>query len=124
METLLNLDIDYIDNVKKQKYIPDWNKVKCTVHLLLIYVAERTEKDKNFTFTARDIANAFSCSRNAAWMLIKKVEKFGNFKKIGTEPKVRGKPLGLYQITHIGLRYARKLAQDADEELLPVLLSL
>ncbi len=125
----LLMNVDDLFLLKKQKYVPDFTKVKCTVHLLLMFVAEQTEKDKNYTFTARDIADTFGTSRNAAWNLIRRIEKFGNFKKIveshhvirelnGTKRKVPSKTPGVYQITYIGMRYARKLAQDAYNELL------
>lgn len=120
-------DVDIDNPIKKQKYIPDWTKVKCTVHLLLMYVAERTEKDKNYTFTAMDIANAFGISRNAAWNLIHRVEEFRNFERIvesrhvlrehnETGRKIPSKTPGIYRITYIGMRYAKKLARDAEAE--------
>ncbi len=68
-------------------------------------------------------------SRNAAWNLIRRIEKFGNFKKIiesrhvvkeinGTGRKVPSKTPGIYRITDIGMRYAKKLMDDMDKEIL------
>jgi hypothetical protein len=123
-------NINFDNPVKKQKYIPDWTKVKCTVHLLLMYVGEMTEKNPDFTFTTETISQIFGISRNAAWNLIHRVEEFRNFERIvesrhvlkehnETGRKIPSKTLGVYKITYIGMRYAKKLAQDVNKELLP-----
>lgn len=104
--------------MESQGYKPDFVKIKCSWHVVLLHVYEKTLDDADYTFTSVDIYEAFGCSTNSAIRIINKGVLIGTFVRTRD---IKGKPYH-FKITEHGKKNAerlieRQLKKDDEDEI-------
>lgn len=99
--------------MESQGYKPNFVNIKCSWHIVLLHVHEKTLEDADYIFTSVDIHKTFGCSTNSAIRIINKGVVIGTFLRTR---EIKGKPYH-FKLTEHGKNNAvrlikRQLAED------------